>query len=125
MLNRVVHFEFVSQQPELLLHFYTKVFGWQSVRGEDGYTRLITGAAADVRGINGAIVRSVNEHVPTVATINTIQVVDLMQSLDEVVRHGGRVLSEVIRLPAIGKFAYCEDPEGRAFGCIEYESQNT
>ncbi len=125
MLNRVVHFEFVSQQPELLLHFYNEVFGWQPVRGEDDYIRLITGLPADGRGINGAIVRPVNEHVPTAATINTIQVANLTLCLDEVVRHGGRVLSEVIRLPAIGNFAYCEDPEGRAFGCIEYEQQNT
>lgn len=36
-------------------------------------------------------------------------------ALERVVEQGGKVLSPVISIP-VGRFAYCEDPDGNSFG---------
>jgi uncharacterized protein len=123
LLYRVVHFELLSQRPEETAVFYSEVFGWQRLQGPDGYWRLITGSG-DERGINGASVGPLNDQLPAQVAVNTIEVPDLEQAIERIVRCGGRTLSEIIELNGAGRFAYCADPQDIAFGIIEYSRRS-
>jgi predicted enzyme related to lactoylglutathione lyase len=121
-MNRVIHFELISNDPERTAAFYAEVFGWRRVSGEGDYWRLISeeNAASDARkGINGATVRPLNEGIPA-QTVNTVQVPALAETIAKVSECGGRTLSDIIPLAGIGRFIYCADPEGIPFGLIEY-----
>lgn len=127
-VNRVVHFELISRDPERTAAFYADVFGWTKTAGADGYWRLVTeedagtrgaGQSAGRRGINGATVRPLSGAVPE-QTINTIHVANVDEFAAKTLAHGGRMLSDVLQLPGVGRFAYCADPLGIPFGLIEY-----
>jgi predicted enzyme related to lactoylglutathione lyase len=134
-MNRVVHFELLSHDPQRTAAFYADVFGWLKVRGDGDYWRLISGGegkgegnsdghgengGSRGRGINGATVRPMNAALPA-QTVNTVQVDDLEVYAEKVLAHGGRTMSEVIPLPGVGRFQYCADPHGIPFGIIEYD----
>ena len=59
MANRVVHFEIHASQPQLLIDFYTDLFGWTFTQfGDMAYWAIDTGdadAGGDVPGINGGL----------------------------------------------------------------------
>lgn len=54
-MPRVVHFEFQATEPEVLVRFYTKLFGWTIKRWGDVPYWLVE-AGTDTRpGINGGL----------------------------------------------------------------------
>src|SRR5256886_10229762 len=58
----VVHWEFMSQDPEKVSDFYAKIFGWKVRHVPQLNYRLVeTGAKGEMRGINGGIVKPERE----------------------------------------------------------------
>ena len=58
-MPRVVHFESTANEPEKVVDFYQKVFGWKVTKweGPQEYWLVETGEAEEP-GINGGIMRS-------------------------------------------------------------------
>jgi predicted enzyme related to lactoylglutathione lyase len=73
-MNRVTHFEIYTDDPEAVLPFYQRVFGWKFNKFEGGpieYWLVITGDDKDP-GINGGMTRP--REGQSRGTLNTIAV---------------------------------------------------
>ena len=58
----VVHWEFMSKDPEKVSDFYAKIFGWKVRHIPQLNYRLVeTGAKGEMRGINGGILKPERE----------------------------------------------------------------
>lgn len=116
-MDRVVHFEISSVEPEALVGFYENVFGWQ-VRKWDGpedYWLAATGEAGSP-GIDGAFMHP-PDGIPRVVV--TVEVADLDATIAKVKANGGRVAAEKIAVPMIGWAAYLVDPQGTMIGMMQ------
>lgn len=114
-MNRPVHFEILSENPEAISEFYRDVFGWdvQVWDGPQGYWVLSTGEGTT--GINGAVTgRHFNQ-----AVINTIDVAALDEMISKVEDAGGKLVFGPHDVPEVGRHAYLADPEGILFGLLE------
>lgn len=119
-MSRVVHFEFDVENPERAKKFYTDTFGWKIDKwdGPMDYWLIETGKEGSL-GINGAFMkRSERENFKN-QTVNTIGVGSIDESLNAIVKNGGKILTPKQLIPGVGYFAYCLDTEGNAFGVIE------
>ena len=130
-MNRVVHFEIQAENPERAASFYREVFGWQidewlipkvKIKDENRYWQVTTGSEAEP-GINGGLVfrrgpppaegQSVNSF------ICTIEVPDLDEHIDRVIRAGGRVAVPKMPIMGVGWLAYRLDSEKNIFGMMQ------
>ena len=110
-MPRVVHFEIYGDNPEKLIKFYEKVFGWKFEKwGPLDYWIIMTGEGP---GIDGGLGK---EKSPG---INTIDVPDVDEYLKKIERDGGTVVTPKTTLPGIGYLAYFKDPEGNVFGIMK------
>lgn len=112
-MNRPVHFEIHSPDPDTSLAFFADVFGWKSQKwpGPVDYFLLQTGD--DARGIDGGLIRSMDGQT---RTVNTILVPDVDAHAAKVVAAGGKVVVPKMPIPGVGYLAYCTDPTGALFG---------
>src|SRR5262249_52985501 len=115
-MGRPIHFEIPAGDPERLIDFYTKVFGWSFNRwGSEPYWLIKTGEG---QGIDGGLMKRKS---PEAQTVNTIQVDSLDKSLEAVKASGGTEAVPKIAIPGVGWLAYCKDPEGTLFGMMEMD----
>ena len=116
-MPRVIHFEIAAQDPERAVRFYSGVFEWEinNWEGPMEYWLIKTGEAGEP-GIDGAIMRKSDQNQ---SIINTIGVDSLEKCLDRVTENGGKVVTPVMPIPGVGRFAYCQDTEGISFGVME------
>ena len=115
-MSRVIHFEIPASNPETVINFFQTVFGWKIQKwGDQPYWICSTGEN-DQMGINGAIMQKANErhHVQ-----NTISVNEIEAARKAVVTNGGKLTSEVMDIPTIGKFCYFSDPDGNIHGMLQ------
>jgi predicted enzyme related to lactoylglutathione lyase len=77
-------------------------------------------ADGDTPGISGAITKK-SEMNPY--TVNTIGVNNINDSIENIKKQGGQVLTPVQPIPTVGLFAYCKDPDGNIFGVIQMEAK--
>ncbi|XES78658.1 MAG: VOC family protein [Candidatus Bathyarchaeia archaeon] len=116
-MSRVIHFEIPAANPEKMIAFYTRVFGWKIDKwnGPVNYWLITTGDDAEP-GINGAIAEK-SETVQ--ATTNTINVASFEEAIQKVTEAGGQVLMPKMAVPGVGYMTYCKDPEGNVFGVMQ------
>ena len=116
-MPKVTHFEISANEPEKVIPFYEKIFGWKTTKleGPVEYWAVQTGPDTEP-GIDGGFFRP-NEWFS--GTVNTIEVTDLDEYLDKVRHHGGEVVTEKMTIPGVGYLAYCKDVEGTLFGLTE------
>jgi len=116
--NRPIHFEIPAKNPAELAEFYSNIFGWKvnSWGDNENYYLCYTGERSEP-GIDGAI--SAMGDIDYV--VNTIGVTNLIEYMDKVVEHGGKLHSEQMHIPNIGEFIYCLDPDGTQFGLLQPE----
>jgi uncharacterized protein len=115
-MGRIVHFEIPTDDVERSIEFYQHIFGWkiQKVEGMDYW--LVETGNKEEPGVNGAIApRSENLH----NVVNTIQVENINDTMEAIRKHGGRVLTEVMDIPNVGKFVYFKDNDGNTMGALE------
>jgi predicted enzyme related to lactoylglutathione lyase len=120
-MARVIHFEIPPDDPERLIKFYETVFGWRFEKwgGPIEYWLIMTGPE-DQPGIDGGLARR-NE--PEIGVENTIDVVNLDQSLVDVEANGGKIIRPKIPVPRVGWMAYIKDTEGNIFGLMEEDPE--
>ncbi|MGA7098182.1 MAG: VOC family protein [Acidimicrobiia bacterium] len=111
---RPTHFEFYSTDPAATVEFLSTVFGWRAEKwGDEDYWLLDTGEGP---GINGAVAAAGPEGA---RTLNTCEVEDLEAAIEAVKIGGGSVVSGIVELPGVGRWAEVAGPGGEEFGLME------
>lgn len=118
-MNRVVHFEIYTDNPNAVQPFYQDVFGWKFQKFEGGPIEywLVTTGDEKQPGINGGLTRP--REGQSSGTLNTIAVSSLGESIKNIERCGGKICVPKMAIPKVGWLAYAEDPAGNVFGVIE------
>ena len=113
-MNRPVHFEFVTEDPEALTAFYADVFDWDIAvaPGPQGYWLARTGEGA---GIDGGFMGA---HFPQ-PVINTIEIADFEGMKDKILAAGGELVLGPHEIPGVGTHGYFKDPAGIMFGVMQ------
>jgi predicted enzyme related to lactoylglutathione lyase len=118
-MNRVVHFEIYTDDPEAVQPFYGDVFGWKFKKFEGGPIEywLVTTGDDKESGINGGLARPREGQSP--GTLNTVTVSSLDETTRKIEEHGGKICVPKIAIPKMGWLAYAEDSAGNVFGIME------
>ena len=106
-MQRVIHFEIYTRDPEAVCPFYQDVFGWKFQKFEGGpieYWLVTTGDNNDP-GINGGLARP--REGQSAGTINTIAVSSLDQSIKKIEERGGRICVAKMGDPQCGMASLC------------------
>ena len=116
-MSRVIHFEVPADDPQRLIKFYEKVFGWRIEKwdGPMEYWLVMTGSEDDP-GIDGGLAKRTD---PEVGVEITVDVADLDQAIAGVESHGGEVIRPKGAVPGVGWLAYIKDTEGNILGMME------
>lgn len=126
-MNRPIHFEIHSSEPEKTNAFFEKVFGWKAHQWEGPMEYWLVGTSPDGKmgcessehkGIDGGIMRS-RDGQPR--TVNTIEVQNVDAHMKKVESAGGRVVVPRMGIQGVGYVAYCTDPTGALFGIMHYD----
>lgn len=113
-MNRIIHFELATDDPEQTAAFYRQVFGWQIHKWEGPADYwLVTSGDDSTPGINGGLMLTDGDFK---GTINTVEVEDLDATMARVKAHGGEVAMEKQAIPGVGYQAYFKDPGGILVG---------
>lgn len=117
-MNRVTHFDILSDEPEKLTEFYSKVFGWQFTKWEGPmeYWLISTGEGA---GIDGGLSRK----SPQALNVNTIQVENLDEIIGKIQENGGVIVSPKMAIPSIGWTAAFKDADDNVFNLMQDDPQ--
>ncbi len=121
-MPRVVHFEFLADDPERAVKFWGDAFGWKTQNWEGNYWLVDTGDGE--LGINGGIMRRSDFPRP-VNAICTVDVESVDDALAKVEQAGGRVIKPKFEVGEMGLSAYCEDTEGNIFGVWQTLAQTS
>jgi len=115
-MPRVVHFDIDAENPEQLVEFHGKVFGWKFMKWEGPmeYWLITTGGKGEP-GIDGGLSR----RTPGRPTFDTIDVPDIDEYMKKVEENGGTIMGPKMPIPGIGWFASFKDVEGNMFGLME------
>ena len=116
-MARVVHFELPSSDLAASRKFYENVLGWKLNKwdGPMEYWLISTGDKA-VPGIDGALGGAANEFN---ATVNTVDVEDLDETIRKVEANGGQVIMPRDEIPGVGWLAYIKEPGGAVLGLMQ------
>ena len=116
-MNRVTHFEISAEKPEEVISFYEKAFNWRFEKwgGPMEYWMIMTGDEKKP-GIDGGL--KMRDEMGT-NTVNTIDVVDIDESIENVTKNGGKITVPKMAIPGVGWIAYFTDPQGNVFGVMQ------
>lgn len=118
MSNRVVHFEIPCDHPEKTMEFFKSVFGWTFQQfGAEPYWIVMTGDEKKP-GINGGLMKKRDPNQPLV---NSIDVVNLDDTLVRIERAGGKIVVPKMAIPTVGWLVYFTDPDGNIHGAYQYD----
>ncbi len=106
----VVHFEIGSRRSDQAKQFYSTLFGWD-IQPQGPALMIATGADG---GIEGNI--SQPETEPKNYVTIYVQVNDIVASLKQVEKLGGKVLVPASEVPGMGHFAWFADLDDNAIG---------
>jgi uncharacterized protein len=118
-MQRPVHFEIYTDNPEAVQPFYRDVFGWKFPNFGGGpfeYWLVTTGDDKEP-GIDGGLLLPREGQSP--GTINTIAVSSLEETIEKIEQCGGKICVPKMAIPKIGWLAYAQDPAGNAFGIMQ------
>jgi predicted enzyme related to lactoylglutathione lyase len=116
-MPRPIHFEIPADNPERVIAFYEKTFGWtvQKWEGPMPYWLVSTGPEGEP-GINGGILKKQHPNQPCV---NTVGVKNVDAAIATVTANGGEIAVPKMAIPGVGWLAYGKDPEGNLFGMMQ------
>jgi predicted enzyme related to lactoylglutathione lyase len=121
-MNRPIHFEIHTDNPERAIAFYSECFGWSFQKWEGGpeYWMVVTGSD-DQPGINGGLLprREPPSGNSIFAYICTIQVEDIDAKSARLLAHGATVALPKMPIPGMGWLAYFKDTEENVFGIMQ------
>lgn len=130
-MNRVIHFEIHSANPERAAKFYNDVFGWNiqewiipdvQMPDENRYWLVSTGDRAEP-GIDGGILLrrgpAPAEGQAVNAFVCTMGVEKVDECLGKVLAAGGSIAMAKMPIKGVGWIAYGKDTEGNIFGMMQ------
>ncbi len=115
-MNRSVHFEIFASNPERMAGFYSNAFGLEFRRGRDDEYIMAEGKVEGGRQMSGRVRHVQPLRVTGTPTMHVLSVDDAVR---RIMGAGGRLLVPKKVIPRVGYMAYCEDPEGNAFGIFQ------
>jgi predicted enzyme related to lactoylglutathione lyase len=118
-MNRPIHFEIQVPDPEQVIPFYEKNFGWKFNKweGPQEYWLVMTGA--DGPGIDGGLMRSPDGQT---RTVNILSSTNLDEECRKVESSGGQNCVPKMAIPNVGWLAYFTDPGGALFGIMQMDA---
>ncbi len=123
-MSRAVHFEIQASNPQALMDYYHRLFGWSFNKWNGGdYWEIHTGPD-DQPGINGGLLPRrgalPNPDAAVNAFVITVDVADIDAAVARA-EHGhlGKVCTPKTAVPGIGWLAYVKDPDGNIFGMMQ------
>lgn len=120
-MAKVGHFEIEATDPEILIKFYESVFGWKIKQWTDQPYWLIMAGDKDEMGANGAIKprEEKDDGKRMNGYINTIMVESIEDAVEKIKKNGGKVTTEIMDIPKVGRMVYAQDPDMNKFGAME------
>ena len=119
MQGRICRFEIHASQPQVLVDFYSALFGWKFTRIEPiGIWRIETGD-----GIGGGLIPRPCAKPGDSPAINsficTVEVAALDRTLADALAKGAVLALPKMTVPGMGSFAYIKDPDGNLLGLLQ------
>src|SRR5438270_12589962 len=113
----VVHWEFMSKDPEKVSDFYANIFGWKVRHIPQLDYRLVeTGAKGPMRGINGGILKPEREAPWPGNMLFYVLVDDLAAHRKKIVHPRAVIHDEQQEVPGMGWLALFTDLDVRLHG---------
>lgn len=97
--------------------FYNKVFSWTMTK-EDAGPNKVANFSANMAGPHGHLYPGTPAKPGTGPTIHLAVPDTLDATTERLGANGGKVLMGPIEIP-VGRFTYCEDPDGNSIGLFE------
>lgn len=120
-MNRIIHFEFNSPDPQKTMQFFKDAFNWtyNTWDGPFPYHLTMTGDES-TPGIDGGIMQSQDGQPHTV---NIVEVENIDETIEKLKGLNGNCVIGKMPIPGVGYSAYFLDPTGLLFGI--YQSDTT
>jgi hypothetical protein len=116
-MNPVTHFEIYAEEPAELADFYRRLFGWSidKAQGVD-YFFIKTAPGA----IAGGLLRRPIEGPRS--WVHYVHVDSLDDTLERLLRLGGKVVHPRTAVPKTGWYVVAEDPQGNIFALFQSDT---
>ena len=124
-MPHLAHFAINADDVDRARRFYEKVFNWTfKAWGPPGFYQIDMGTAAPA-AVLGALQgrRELVKGQPTIGYECTISVPSIDGTITAVLANGGKTVLEKSIIVGVGALAFFEDPEGNAFGAIQFDKQ--
>jgi len=119
--NTLAHFSINADDVDRARKFYEKVFGWKfAAWGPPGFYMIDSKESAVLGSLQGR--RALVPNTRTVGFECTIGVPSIDKVEAAVKAGGGKVLLERSVIVGVGTLMFFQDPEGNAFGAMQYDS---
>lgn len=128
-MTRAIHFEIQASNPQVLIDYYSALFGWSFNKWEGGEYWLIHTGPDEQPGINGGLLPRRGPAPENMAAVNafviTVDVEDIDASLAKAAAggSGGAVCVPKMAVPGIGWLGYAKDPDGNIFGMMQADPE--
>ena len=113
--NTAVWFEIPVTDLDASRAFYEKVLGIAMTRSDEGPNPMVAFSSMDDAGVSGHLYPGTPAARGSGNTIHFAVRETLEDAMARVPEAGGRVVSDIIPIP-VGRFVYCEDPDGNSIG---------
>jgi len=117
-MNRVVNFDFPTENAEKAKSFFTDIFGWKFTEWYNKDYWLIETGEKHRQGINGSMIKRRHDmHVPSIM----VQVENIDITLKKVIEEGGKINFAKMSIPKVGWMAYINDPENNVVCIMQFD----
>lgn len=113
--NTCVWFEIPSTDLDASKSFYEKTLGISMTRNDDGPNPMVTFSSMEDEGVSGHLYPGEPAARGAGNTIHLAVKDRLEDAMARVPGAGGKVVSDIIPIP-VGRFVYCQDPDGNSIG---------
>ncbi len=123
-MNGLAYFEIQAGDPDQLVAFYSKAFGWSFVEQPGMPIRYFRIESAGMQG--GLLQRPAPVPEPPAGTnafVCSIEVEDFDATAQTILDNGGRVAMERFAVPGRCWQGYFLDPDSNVFGIFEVDEQ--
>jgi predicted enzyme related to lactoylglutathione lyase len=124
-MPHVAHFAINADDVSRARKFYERVFGWKfTAWGPPGFYQIEMGAGAPAALI-GALQqrRELVKGTPTIGYECTISVPSIDDTARAVLANGGTTVMDKSIIVGVGALMFFQDPEGNAFGAIQFDKR--
>lgn len=125
--NPVVHFEMPYENPDRLVEFYSKAFGWKMDKSAPEYGGYVTAQTAETDAnrmvktpgtINGGFYDKKADKASPMPSV-VISVDDIKSAMKAIITAGGTIVSQPQEIPMIGLWAVFTDSEGNRVSILQ------